>query len=82
MIPIITIVSAILPAMIGGSVIIESIFSIPGIGQLGFEAILSRDYPLIMAITTISAFLTLIGILIADILYVVIDPRITFEGRN
>ena len=81
-IPIITIVSAILPAMIGGSVIIESIFSIPGIGQLGFEAILSRDYPLIMAITTISAFLTLIGILIADIAYVLVDPRITFEGRN
>ena len=74
--------SAILPAMIGGSVIIESIFSIPGIGQLGFEAILSRDYPLIMAITTISAFLTLIGILIADIAYVLVDPRITFEGRN
>lgn len=82
LIPIITIVSAILPAMIGGSVIIESIFSIPGIGQLGFEAILSRDYPLIMAITTISAFLTLIGILIADILYVLVDPRITFEGRR
>ena len=82
LIPIITIVSAILPAMIGGSVIIESIFSIPGIGQLGFEAILSRDYPLIMAITTISAFLTLIGILIADILYVLVDPRITFEGRS
>lgn len=82
LIPIITIVSAILPAMIGGSVIIESIFSIPGIGQLGFEAILSRDYPLIMAIATISAFLTLIGILIADIIYVLIDPRITFEGKT
>ena len=82
LIPIITIVSAILPAMIGGSVIIESIFSIPGIGQLGFEAILSRDYPLIMAIATISAFLTLIGILIADVIYVLIDPRITFEGKN
>ena len=82
LIPIITIVSSILPAMIGGSVIIESIFSIPGIGQLGFEAILSRDYPLIMAIATISAFLTLIGILIADIIYVLIDPRITFEGKT
>jgi peptide/nickel transport system permease protein len=82
LIPIITIVAAILPAMIGGSVIIESIFSIPGIGQLGFEAILSRDYPVIMAIATISAFLTLLGILIADVLYVLVDPRITFEGRR
>jgi peptide/nickel transport system permease protein len=68
--------------MIGGSVIIESIFSIPGIGQLGFEAVLSRDYPVIMAIATVSAFLTLIGILIADMLYVLVDPRISFEGRR
>ncbi len=81
LIPIITILGAILPALIGGSVIIETIFSIPGIGQLGFEAILSRDYPLIMAITTITAFLTLIGILISDLTYVLVDPRISF-GKN
>ena len=79
LIPIITILGAILPALIGGSVIIETIFSIPGIGQLGFEAILSRDYPLIMGITTITAFLTLIGILISDLTYVLVDPRISFE---
>src|SRR3990170_2992376 len=82
LIPIITIVASVLPAMIGGSVIIESIFSIPGIGQLGFEAVLSRDYPLIMAIATISAFLTLIGILISDLAYVMVDPRISFEGKR
>lgn len=81
LIPIITIIAAILPAMIGGSVIIETIFSIPGIGKLGFEAILSRDYPVIMAIATISAFLTLIGILISDIAYAVVDPRISFEEK-
>ena len=82
LIPIVTIVASILPAMIGGSMIIESIFSIPGIGQLGFESILSRDYPVIMAIATITAFLTLIGILISDIAYVFIDPRISFEGKR
>lgn len=82
LIPIITILAGILPAMIGGSVIIESIFSIPGIGQLGFESVLSRDYPVIMAIATISAFLTLIGILISDIVYVLIDPRISFEAKQ
>jgi len=82
LIPIITLVAAILPAMIGGSVIIESIFSIPGIGQLGFESILSRDYPVIMAISTLTAFLTLLGILISDIIYVLVDPRISFEGRR
>ncbi len=81
LIPIVTIVAAILPAMIGGSVIIETIFSIPGIGKLGFDSVLSRDYPVIMAISTISAILTLIGILVSDILYVFIDPRISFEGR-
>ncbi len=79
LIPIITIMGTILPALIGGSVIIETIFSIPGIGRLGFESILSRDYPLIMAIATISAFLTLIGILISDIAYVLTDPRISFD---
>lgn len=62
--------------MFGGSVIIESIFSIPGMGQLGFEAVLSRDYPVIMAITTISALLTLAGLLVSDILYAALDPRI------
>lgn len=82
LIPIVTIVASILPAAIGGSVIIESIFSIPGIGKLGFEAVLSRDYPVILAIATISAFLTLAGILISDLAYVLIDPRISFEGRK
>jgi peptide/nickel transport system permease protein len=82
LIPIITIIAGILPAMIGGSVIIETIFSIPGIGQLGFESVLARDYPVIMAIATISAFLTLLGILISDLVYVLVDPRISFEGRK
>jgi peptide/nickel transport system permease protein len=65
--------------MFGGSVIIESIFSIPGMGQLGFEAVLSRDYPVIMANTTISALLTLAGLLLSDVLYAVLDPRIKLE---
>lgn len=82
LIPVITILAGILPAMIGGSVIIESIFSIPGIGQLGFESVLSRDYPVIMGIATISAFLTLIGILISDLAYVLVDPRISFEAKK
>lgn len=82
LIPVITIVASILPAMIGGSVIIETIFSIPGIGRLGFESVLSRDYPVIMAVATISAFLTLAGILLSDVAYAVVDPRIGFGGRS
>lgn len=79
MITIVTLVATLLPAMIGGSVIIEQIFSIQGMGNLGFQAILDRDYPVIMATTTFSAFLTLLGVLVSDILYVVVDPRISHE---
>ncbi len=81
LIPIVTLMGYLLPGMFGGSVIIENIFSIPGMGQLGFEAVLSRDYPVVLAIATISAFLTLIGILISDLLYVWVDPRITYEAE-
>ena len=79
LLPLITLIAFLLPSMFGGSVIIESIFSIPGMGQLGFEAVLSRDYPVIMAITTISSLLTLVGLLLSDILYAVVDPRIKLE---
>ena len=79
LIPLVTLMGTLLPALIGGSVIIEQIFSIPGMGKLGFEAVLSRDYPVIMAIATISAFLTLVSLFITDLLYVIIDPRISFE---
>ena len=79
LIPIVTLLAQILPATIGGSIIVESIFTIPGMGKLMWEAILTRDYPVIMAELTIVTFLTLLGILIADILYSVVDPRIAFE---
>lgn len=79
MIPLITLMGTLLPALLGGSVIIEQIFSIPGMGRLSFEAVLSRDYPTIMAIAAIDSMLTLISILLADIMYVVVDPRISFE---
>jgi len=70
---------SLLPVMFGGSVIIESIFSIDGLGKMAFDAILDRDYPVIMANLVISGFLTLFGILVADIAYAVVDPRIEFR---
>jgi len=82
LIPILTLMSTLLPALLGGSVIIEQIFSIPGMGRLGFESVLTRDYPVIMAIALITAFLTLVSILITDLMYVVVDPRVTFEKRR
>jgi peptide/nickel transport system permease protein len=74
--PIVTILGLAVPGLIGGSVIFESIFAIPGIGQLGWMSTMSRDYPTIMGILVISAILTLIGNLIADISYAFVDPRI------
>jgi peptide/nickel transport system permease protein len=81
LIPIVTLMADLLPALIGGSIVVETIFSIPGMGQLSFEAVLNRDYPLIMAIFTLSALLTLVGILLADLLYTIVDPRIAYEKR-
>jgi peptide/nickel transport system permease protein len=78
--PIVTILAGLLPEMLGGSVIIEQIFSINGMGRLGFEAVLSRDYPLIMGLFFISALLSLVGILLSDIAYVLVDPRVSFES--
>jgi peptide/nickel transport system permease protein len=81
LIPQVTILASILPGLIGGSVIIETIFSIPGLGQLGYESVLARDYPTVMALFTVSAVLTLIGILVSDLLLSVVDPRIAFGRR-
>jgi len=82
LIPQVTILASILPGLIGGSVIIETIFSIPGLGQLGFESVLARDYPTVLALFTASAVLTLLGILISDLLLVAVDPRIVFGRRQ
>lgn len=81
LIPLVTIMASILPGLISGSVIMETIFSIPGLGFLGYEALLARDYPVLMAVFTMSALLTLVSILLSDILLTVVDPRITFAGR-
>jgi peptide/nickel transport system permease protein len=76
MLPVITILGLSVPGLIGGSVIFESIFAIPGLGQLFYQAIMMRDYNMIMGSLTIGAVLTLLGNLVADIAYSVADPRI------
>lgn len=79
LIPVITVFGLSLPSFFGGAVIVEKIFSYPGIGLLFLDAVFQRDYPVIMAITTISAILVVLGNLIADILYAVLDPRIDYK---
>jgi peptide/nickel transport system permease protein len=76
LLPVITILGLSVPDLLGGSVIFETIFSIPGLGQLFYQGVMSRDYPLIMGILTIGAFLTLLGNLLADVGYALADPRI------
>lgn len=76
LLPFVTMFGLILPGLIGGSVIIESIFSWPGMGRMAYEAILARDYPIILTVNFLSAVLVLTGTFISDILYLVVDPRI------
>lgn len=76
LLPVVTILGLSLPGLIGGSVIFESIFAIPGMGQLFYGAVMARDYPVVMGELVIGAALTLFGNLIADISYALVDPRI------
>ena len=76
LLPFVTMFGMILPGLIGGSVITESIFAWPGIGRMAYEAILARDYPVILTINFVSAVLVLVGTFISDLLYLVVDPRI------
>ncbi|NPA95309.1 MAG: ABC transporter permease [Thermodesulfobacteria bacterium] len=76
LLPLITILGLSIPGLIGGSVIFESIFAIPGVGQLMWSAVMARDYPVLMGNLVIVAVLTLLGNLLADIGYAAVDPRI------
>ncbi len=76
LLPLITILGLSIPGLIGGSVIFESIFAIPGVGQLMWSAVMARDYPVLMGNLVIVAILTLLGNLLADIGYAAVDPRI------
>jgi peptide/nickel transport system permease protein len=81
LIPLITITGDVLPLLVGGSIVIETLFTIPGMGLLIYEAVFNRDYPVVMAVFTLSAVLTLIGILVSDFLYTLVDPRISYERQ-
>ena len=78
LIPIVTIVGLMLPTFVGGAVIVESLFGWPGIGKLFIDAVFERDYPVIMGITMLGALMTVIGNLVADLLYATLDPRIEY----
>ncbi len=79
LLPLITVFSTVFPSIIGGSVIIESIFTIPGMGLETIKAIIAKDYPIVIAVVTLSSILTMLSYLIADLLYAWVDPRIRYK---
>jgi peptide/nickel transport system permease protein len=82
LLPAITVLAEVFPMAIGGSVIIETIFSIPGMGYETIQAVFTRDYPVIVAVCTVSLVLTMTGTLICDLLYGVADPRIKINRTS
>ncbi len=82
LLPVITLLGLSVPGLIGGSVIIESIFALPGLGQLFYAAVMARDYTMIMGNLVLGAVLTLIGNLLADLCYGLADPRIRTAGED
>lgn len=79
LLPLITVFAHLLPALIAGSVVVEKVFSIPGMGRLVVESVLKRDYELFLSVSTIVLILQLIGFLLADIAYVIADPRVSYD---
>jgi peptide/nickel transport system permease protein len=78
LIPFVTLIGLSLPAILSGSIILEQIFSWPGMGSLFFESLTFRDYPVIMGLVLMFTLLTLFGQLLADVLYAIVDPRVTY----
>ncbi|HEY3964880.1 MAG TPA: ABC transporter permease subunit [Planctomycetaceae bacterium] len=82
LIPIITLFSSFLPAMLGGSVLVEFLFGIPGMGRLSWVSIEQKDFPTLMALIYVDAIVVMFSILLSDLLYVAADPRISFGGKG
>jgi len=81
LIPIVTLLGLSVPGLIGGSVIFETIYAIPGMGQLFYQAVTARDYPVVMGITVIGAILTLLGNFAADLSYALVNPKVKSAER-
>lgn len=82
LIPILTLFATFLPALLGGSVLVEYIFGIPGMGRLSWECIDQKDFPTLMALIYIDAIVVMLSLLLTDLLYVAADPRISFEAQG
>jgi peptide/nickel transport system permease protein len=81
LLPVVSHAGLMVPFVVGGSVVVERIFGIPGIGELLYVAILHRDHPVILGVVTVASLVTLAGVLLVDLLYAVVDPRVVLERR-
>jgi peptide/nickel transport system permease protein len=79
LLPLITIFGLALPGLLSGSLILEDLFALPGMGRLATEAVFTRDYPTVMAVTVIAAVMVVVGNLIADLMYSWADPRVRYQ---
>jgi len=82
LLPIVTLVGVNLPALLGGAVVVETVFAWPGMGRVAVDAIFTRDYPVILAVTALSGVLVVLGNLIADLLYGLVDPRVRLDRKG
>ena len=80
--PLITMFGSLLPGVIAGAIVIELIFNIPGVGSLTYDSIISKDWPVVYALLLLTAILTVLGILLADLLYAWVDPRVQLDQQN
>jgi peptide/nickel transport system permease protein len=78
LLPVVTLLGGLLPALVSGALVTEYVFAWPGIGRLFYEAAVSRDYPIVLAVLTMTTFATILGTLLADIGYGVVDPRVRY----
>ncbi|MEZ4880698.1 MAG: ABC transporter permease subunit [Chitinophagales bacterium] len=81
LLPIITLFASVFPLAVSGAIVLEIIFSIPGMGKLAYDALVARNYPIVYSVVMFSAILTLVGFLVADILYALVDPRISYNKK-
>ena len=79
LIPVVTLLGLLVPTLLSGSVVIETIFAIPGIGRLALQGALSRDYPVVMTMTVLGAALIVVSNLLTDLSYALLDPRIRYD---
>jgi peptide/nickel transport system permease protein len=74
--PLVTLLGVLLPGLVGGSVVVESVFSLPGLGRLAFDAVMLQEYPMVMALTVLVSVVTLLSLLLSDLLHRAVDPRV------